>query len=572
MTEPLWNKIAESRAAHAMLIAFAALVIYSNSLHGPMIFDDFDYVASNPAIMSLHNFMDAALGRQKLANSNLITHFQDRIVVFATFAADYAVHGNATLGYHAVNLAIHIAAALTLYWLGLMLFRSSASPGIIALWGALLFTVHPLQTDAVSDISQRFTSLAALFYLLSLALYVRSRLQGDRRRSIMLYALSAVCVLLAARSKEIAFTLPAAMVLVEVCFLDGPRGLSLKRILPWTAIVMIIPATLFFTVKHDIVNAANFRNISSWEYLLTEQRVMLTYMRLLVLPLNQNVQYDYPIYGSLLQWQVFLPAAVNLSLIAAAGYLYLRSRREGSGHLRWASFGILWFYLTLSVESSIVPLDDLIYEHRLYLPIAGLALALSALGVRFYGRLGGAPSGKAFALAAAAAVLALSLATYNRNPVFQDLVAFWTDAAEESPDKPLVLHNLANAYISSGDPGRAIPVLEHALSLVRPGLRPEDDTRENVTNRVQMLNTLGVAYMRTGEAQKAISTLEKAVSLFPPDIERKGATYHDDAVWPLYNLALLYSATGDTERSDSAIQRASLIDSDELARLLQRRK
>jgi hypothetical protein len=118
-------------------------------------------------------------------------------------------------------------------------------------------------------------------------------------------------------------------------------------------------------------------------YLLTQFRVIATYIRLLFLPVNQNLDYDYPLYNSLFEPGVFFSFLFLLSIFGLAIYLFKRSRKTGNGYSLMASFGILWFFITLSVESSIIPIRDVIFEHRLYLPSVGAVVAFGA--AVFYG-------------------------------------------------------------------------------------------------------------------------------------------------------------------------------------------
>ncbi len=560
-----------SSALHMAVIVVAALIAYSNTFSAPFVFDDQAFIINNPAMKDWGSF--AALTHETPGpGRRFLIHFNDRLLVFASFALNWQMGGGSVGEFHAFNLVVHAASAVTLYWLALMLFGASAlsPPGgegslrIAAFWAAAVFAVHPVQTEAVTYISQRFTSMVGLFYLLALALYVRSRLDGPgSRRSHVLYALSVVCVLAAVRSKETAFTLPAAMVLVDVFFLGGVRGIRPSRLLPWAAAVMIIPATLVMAGAHSVgetVNAANIHSISPWGYLLSEQRVLLTYMRLLAFPAGLNFDYDYPFYTSLLQWPVMLSVLINAGLVAVAVWLYrYSSRATGRAHWRWASFGILWFYLTLAVESSIVPLNDLVYEHRLYLPMAGVTMAAAALGLRFCEVIRSRAGRRALNAGAAAVVLVFVALTYSRNAVYGDLVGFWEDAARKSPEKLRVLNNLGMAYGMAGKPQEGIPVLERAASLLPARISAGQDVM-NDANRVTVLNNLGLAYASAGDNRQAIAAYERAVSMFPPDVASAGAPYHLEAPTTLRNLAIAYYNSGDAQKAVSALQYALRID------------
>jgi protein O-mannosyl-transferase len=203
---------------HAVLIILLGLMIYSNTFHVPFQFDDLPVIkqsASLPETFSLSAFLEG-----------------NRSIGYLSFALNYAVHGLSVEGYHFVNIAIHLTNALLLYILVIVSFITPVlrdtvpkdRERAIALVSSLLFVCHPVQTQAVTYIVQRFTSLAAMFYLLSLILYVKARTLS--RPAI--YVLSLLCAVLAMKTKEIAFTLPFVIALYEAMFF---RGAGWKRFL-----------------------------------------------------------------------------------------------------------------------------------------------------------------------------------------------------------------------------------------------------------------------------------------------------------------------------------------------------
>ena len=320
-----------------------------------------------------------------------------RPIGFLSFALNYHFHRLDVWGYHLVNLAIHIVNAVLVWWLVMLTMATpvmrdqpiARHKGAMALFTALLFVSHPLATQSVTYIVQRLASLATLFYLLSLALYVKGRLGEDNKdkRVFFFYAGSILCAVLGMLTKEIVFTLPFALVLYEFSFIKTDTWrIDLKdRGIQIPAIILGIFVVLFFlNFSFDIfkpIPPLLYQGydypITAWEYLLTQFSVILTYIRLFIVPVNQNLDYDYPISHSLFEWHTVF------GMLSLAGILFLGIflfRRY-----RLISFGIFWFFLTLSVESSIIPISqNVIFEHRTYLPSFGFFLVLTGAVFYFY--------------------------------------------------------------------------------------------------------------------------------------------------------------------------------------------
>ncbi|MHC4502886.1 MAG: tetratricopeptide repeat protein, partial [Planctomycetota bacterium] len=353
-----------------------------------------------------------------------------RPVGYFTFAVNYRLSGLHVTSYHVVNLAIHIANALLLYGLVVLSFRTPRLSGsslaggapLLALFAALLFVSHPIQTQAVTYIVQRFTSLATLFYLLAIFLYVKARLCDKIfPHATVLFAASVLAAVLAMKTKEISFTLPVTILFYDLLFLAGSAKKRLVPFIPMLLTMLIIPMALFdFTGSlgetiGDIGQRARLEtDMSRAAYLFTQFRVITTYIRLLFLPVGQNLDYDYPLYTSFFQPGVFMSFVFLLLLFAGGVYLIVRSRK-GEPSLRLAGFGMIWFFVALSVESSIIPIVDVIFEHRVYLPSAGAFTALVCGAFLLVSKLGhGKPRTAAIALLAFLPVLCAG-AAFKRN-------------------------------------------------------------------------------------------------------------------------------------------------------------
>jgi len=407
-----------------MLILVFGIAIYSNTSHVPFQYDDINDIVLNQVL------------RPPLDLGRIWHSFPSRVVTLMTFAVQFALTGSAPRGFHFINLLIHLLTAMAVFGTTRLLLQTpalkrtvrSSQRALFALAPALLFLTHPLQTEAVTYIVQRHTSLATLFYLGTLWMYLRARLEDGRHyRVVFLFMLAAML------TKEISFTLPFAILLVDFCFFPVSNketiAKKIRRWLPFAAFLLVIPLTLYLSSSGNLGHGGRFMSVhgavdsetSRWDYLLTQFRVLRTYLRLLVFPVGQSIDYDYPLssgWGDPDTWMAF---SLLLSLFCLALSLLKKHRL--------LAFGMLWFFLTLSVESSLMPLKDVIIEHRLYLPMFGFALFLSSLLWRW------ARSPLRFMAIILLIVVALSSMTYERNEVWKSHLTLWLDAAKKSPAK-----------------------------------------------------------------------------------------------------------------------------------------
>lgn len=446
----------------AVVFVIAAFIIYSNVLNGEFLYDDYDYIVENSAV---HNFSNFSLS-------------DPRQVGYFSFALNYALGKNDPFGYHVVNIAIHAANAVLLFLLVnaiLAIFTGGAAPGErhlkIPLLAAALFLVHPVETQAVSYITQRFTSLAAFFYLSAVYLYLkaRQRLEKERRGAAcyIQYAASFLATVLAMRTKEISFTIPF-MILAEEAFLFKDSVFGRRRfylLLPFAASLVIIPLAIIGPEMGLLPQAEglmemtrgdkirDLQTLSPYEYLLTQFRVLVIYLRLLLLPVNQSAIYDLTASRTFLDISVVSSLAILLCVMAAGFFVWMRSSRlsrEQAARRRLFSIGIFWFFLASSVESSFIPIKDLIFEHRAYLPSAGafmtIAVLLTAVADRLIKR------GNEFLRTAAVLLVCLPLgaATYVRNDVWSSEMKFWDDIVHKMPNKPIGYNNRSHAYAKAG--------------------------------------------------------------------------------------------------------------------------
>ncbi len=533
-----------SQAIVPILIAITALLIYSNTFSFPFHFDDTSSITENDKIRVLSNFLDTS---------------GTRYIGELSFALNYYFGEFNVFGYHLVNIIIHIINGILIWWLVNLTFKTPVMQrqpvnlqvsSLIALAASLIFITHPIQTQAVTYIVQRFASLATLFYLLSLVLFVRWRLSSGSGYRAALYLFSLLSVVLSMKTKEMSFTLPFIILLYEFFFFRA-RLRKVYFLIPYLLTLLIIPLSIIGIGSHkpvgDIVGglgeaARETELISRGSYLLTQFRVIVTYIRLLFLPVNQNLDYDYPVYHAFFIPGVFLSFLFLLFLIGLGVYLLIRSQRNGNGYAPLISFGIFWFFITLSVESSIIPIRDVIFEHRLYLPAVGAVIAFSSAmlyGFEHWRGWIGIGKGERVSSFPAAVVLLLiiivllSFATYQRNLVWRDGITLWSDVVSKSPLKARVHYNLGINYYDSG-------ILHKAIEEYKTTIRLKH-------NYAEIHNNLGVIYARQGRMDEAIAEFGIALRL-ESDLAKAPVSAH---AYAHYNLALIYVRQ---ERVNEAIE------------------
>ncbi|WP_248341115.1 tetratricopeptide repeat protein [Anaeromyxobacter paludicola] len=497
------------RGALALLgVALLGAAAYANTFQVPFVADDLSSIVDNGLVRDLASYLPGGGGYAAARH---------RYVTYLTFALNYRLGGLEVAGYHLVNLLVHLANAALLFALVRGLFlaprlaRSALAPrrDAVALLAAALFVAHPLQTGAVTYVVQRLASLATLFYLLAAALYLSWRLRREAGLAAPGRYLGALlATLVAMKTKEIAFTLPLALLLLEASFFGRPGRRAWLGLAPFLLTLAVIPLTLLAPAGGaGLAGAEAAVRAGAWsrhDYLVTQVAVVGTYLRLLVLPVGQNLDHDYPLQTTLFAPALAGPVAAIAGLLGLAAALYRRTGPRAARGLdpawRLVGFGILWFFLALAVESSVVPIDDLIFEHRVYLPSAGLLAGAAAAAVLGVSRLRPAWR-RAGAAALVAVVLALATATFLRNRTWSSAVSLWTDAAAKSPAKARARLNLGKALVEAGRPGDALPEYAAALRL-DPG---SPDLR----------NDLGVALLQLGRYDEAIAQLRLAVQLAP---------------------------------------------------------
>jgi protein O-mannosyl-transferase len=473
-----------------LIIIMSAFTIYSNTFNSEFVLDDLRNIVRNNEIHNFDNFTKICYW----------TKINSRPFAMFTFAVNYSLHELSVTGYHIVNLIIHIVSGWFVFLiarkiLSLALFRDETDSNyrdILSLFVSLLFIVHPIQTQSVTYIVQRMTSLAGMFYLISLYCYANARLhhiqKGMKKTVIIFYIISVVCSILALLSKQNSATLPLMMMLFEIFFIRDKNG---RIFFKYVSIALSLISLTYIIIFFRIILPENTTSTSGFEYFITQSRVIVKYLQLLILPLNQNVDYDFKLSQSLMDIRVLLCIGVIISLFVLGIYTFDK--------LKILSFGVFWFFITLSVESSIIPLGDIIFEHRLYLPVFGYALCF----VFLFHKLFQTRKHKYLYLFLIIVIISYGSKAYNRNEIWETGFSLWSDTLKKSPNKARPLYNMGLAYIDAGNVDNAISYFMMALNIER-----DADT----------YNNLGSAWYTKGEYQKAANYIGESLKLQPDNI------------------------------------------------------
>jgi len=504
-TQSLWN-VLSGRAAPLLVIAACALA-YANALAGPFVFDDLPAIVENELLppTTFTEWFSAPAGSTA----------SGRPLVAFSFALNHALFGEVVTGWHATNLILHALCALVL--LGLTretLTRTGHEhPGPIAFAVALLWSLHPLLTDAVNLVASRSELLVSLAYLL--VLYCLSKAATAKSPWTLL------CVLACAAgmaSKEVMVSAPLIAFAWDRTFLAGSwraawtarRGLHLSLAVTWLVLVVCV----LTSDRGDSVSLGG-TVVSTWESLCTQAGAIVHYLRLLFWPAPLSIDYaGWPVVRDFTQ---VLPQAL---VLLAMGIIALRRfiSRHADGLLLVVFFAILW------PSSSVIPLTgELVAEHRMYLASAPLVVLVVMAVQRYLG---------SSALLAATVLLApvLLMTTRDRNEDWSSARAIWQSATEARPTNARAWNSLGVAHKVEGRLKEAGEAWHEALA------HEPDDYHAH--------GNLGKHYARGNDAERSIQHFGRAVEARPNDLELR------------YELGSILLVTGDAEGAEEHLSAA----------------
>ena len=557
-----------------LLMVVCTCFVYSDSIKGPFVFDDIYNIQANPKIRLTE------LSLNGIVNAGFESPCANRPVAYISFALNYYFNRLDTRGYHFINILVHILTGILLFYLvkvTLALLSAqhlkfcfktnvlsdqsnaatcnftnliiSTSPGsfrsasiellLIPFFTAFIWLVHPVQTQTVSYIVQRMNGMAAMFYILCLLFYVKARLSNSNAKKTALFFACILSGMLSLGSKEIAATLPFFIFIYEWYFFQDLNLKWLKRhsIYLFCLLCMIGFVALFFLGGHpikSILSVYKHRDFSMWQRVLTEFRVVIYYIGLILFPHPKrlNLLHDFPISHSFLDplTTLFSVAVIAGLMVTAIGL----AKKE-----RLISFCILWFLGNLVIESSVIG-AEIIFEHRLYLPSMFFILIFVSLIYRM-GHSNAIDRRRqkfetASSILLCAVAIVFSVWTYQRNIVWSDDTILWRDCIKKAPDQPRQHYNLGVVLARNGN-------LDEAIEHYRTALKLKPDYSAVYYN-------LGNVLARKGDAGAALYNYRKALQFDP------------DSFKSYYNIAKILFNRGNINEAIRNYQKALTINSE----------
>ncbi len=547
-----------------VIIAVVSILIYANSLNNAFQYDDQVYLEENTNIKTI-GLPDIFLNPSSLFAPNTTTgHY--RPLVLLMHVMNYRIHGLNPFGYHVVNLAFHVGSAVLLF----LIVRAMLSGGM-ALTAALIFAVHPFNSEVVNYITARSSVMSGFFYLLAFYCWVRYRnnppLSPFNKGGLrgIFYVASLLAFLPGMLSKEVVITLPIVLWLYDLYFVHPVRTphSAFRTLFSWRTYLPYFPFVLAVVVPMMIIRIIYWGGVApSFKrplpvQLYTELPVLVKHLRLFIFPVGLNVDHYAEIYRSFFAWPVAVSAFILLVylLLAAAAY------RARSSEWRVVSFFMIWFFIVL-LPTIVIPLNAIFQENRGYLAMivfpvfAGVMLGkLTKIPLNppfSKGEISSPPLEKGgeggferlfsskvrnYASVVILIILVLSYGagTVYRNGVWRNGISLWSDAVAKSPESSLAHTNLGTGYAQQGRNDKAIEHFLKALRFSDPLARP---------HLANIHYNLGTTYQQMGRDDMAMGEYKVVAEISPSDFR------------PHYNLGVLYQQVGEDEAALEAYRAA----------------
>ncbi len=485
-----------------LIVAVSAVLVYAKSLPYPFFFDDEIIISQNANIMQLWTPLSWSL----------------RSITDLTFKLNYAISGLNVVAFRGTNLLIHVAAGLALYGatrhtllLPCLRDKFGKASSWLAFFVSLGWVLHPLQTASVTYICQRAESLMGLFYLLSLYCFLRY-VGSERGR---LWAdLSIIACGVGMGTKEVMFTAPIMILICDYVLVAGSmREIVQRRCMYYIALFAtwgIFAALYVHSMAGILANAGMVTSdVSALSYLGTQCGVLIQYLRLAFYPRGLCLDYAWPTVDSLAG--VIVPGIPVLLIFVLTAWAIWRKKPAGIAGA--------WFFLILAPTSSVLPLLDNAFEHRMYLPLAGVIVLSMVCAFRWLGRRARRLSVLSLGLAVAICVV-LALLTFARNGQYATEEGIWRDVVSKRPQNLRARNNLAVALVQSGRDDEATEqwayVLKITESLVEGVALPRaipDNSRE--WNYFKAHANMGQMLFSRGCPEESVYHYVRALGVWP---------------------------------------------------------
>ena len=503
-----------SQLGYCLLISLLGVLFFSNHLNNPFQFDSVAYIVNNANLKNPETLLSFEFWKKE---------FLARGLLRISLALNAYLDGFRPFGYHIFNLAFHILNALLLFFVlekSLRRFGMEAVGWVskrirsVSFFSAVFFLCHPIQTESVIYIMSRSEVIASTFYLAGFLLF-QQLLERSSTSHLQygLYFLSIFLIALVGFSvKQIVATLPAIMILYYLCSCpDHSPALQFLKKWRWaiTGIIAGVAGFLFYKLLTDetflIGPSRPEEMVGRAKYMLSQPSVIVFYyLKMLLFPMNLNIDPDIAVVTSFLSWNFLLP-------MFCIAFLLLCSLKVFK--TRFVFFFLCWFFIILSPSSSIVTLHDLAAEHRTYLASAGIFILFACGVAEVTCRWG---ETRPLNITLIFCVFALGIMTMKRNAVWQSELSLWQDTHQKSPHKLRPLINLARAHSLEGNSEKAIQYYQESL-VKGPGVF--------ATNY-----NLGALYLEKGLVTDALRHFQLA-SRIEPEIPEPFAKLGEIYLW-----------------------------------------
>ncbi|MEK9628159.1 MAG: tetratricopeptide repeat protein [Nitrospinota bacterium] len=481
-----------------LVFSFFALtvIVFFNSLGNDFVFDDTHYIKENYLIKALD-----LPGLWNIFSSFYVWDYLP--LTFVSFGIDYGLFGLDPAGYHLTNLLLHFVNSYLTYRLVFHITQS----GKIALWTAIIFLTHPIQVESVSWISERKNLLSFAFFAGSFICYLR----GDSRK------LSLVLFGMACLSKSSVVILPLLLIIYDISFNEKKIMNALVDKVPYFLISLVSAAlTLLSHSTGETIKEHSDQNpLFTFFSMLA---VLKEYILKIFLPVNLNVWYPSQIYKSFYEPQVMISAIVMT--------VYFVLLWWGYKNKRIVFFGLAWFLIALLPNSQIVPMEIIMADRFLYIPLVGFSIALGSM-IR--------GSRKKEGLLIVSVLVLICLLSVNRNSVFKNDFLLWKDSVARNPNNTFSLMFYGVSHWEKGDHDHALESLKQA-KIIEPANEKaalysahiykekkewnkaealyKELARKHPKN-AKYLNHLAVFWDKRGKTKKSIETINQAIKLDP---------------------------------------------------------
>ncbi len=589
------------RCLFFVVIFLWVILVYSNSLYNSFQYDDIHHIRENFNIRKLTNIPSFFKDPRMFSFHSEDSMYRPFLLV--TYALNYYIHGNNVVGFHIVNVLLHAINAILVFLILLIFFSTyHFIPFLIA----LLYATHPVNTEAVNYISSRSDVLSTTFFLSSFYLFIRGKpLTSNLSKGVdsgkkynnkvisifylVCYFISLIFYFLGLLTKEVVITLPIILFLYDWFFISRDRrsvDMSWKkeesiRLSDYTSLIGLhlpfwITTAIYLYIRRLVMGASGVMSalhrtkpisLSDYTvsyttlYQITQIKVILQYLKLWFVPTGLTVEHGYPLIESFKDIWLWFSLVILTVLLGVSIILYKRDNR--------ITFFSLWFVVAL-LPTTLLPLNVVMAEKRLYLPGIGLAGIVAVMLTWICSRKI-LKDGHGYRIVIALVtiiILLFSGSTFSRNRVWRDGITLWKDALEKTPHSFRAYGLLGEAYLEKGLFDKAIDSFKTSLSInpeqgeiyndlgiilyrkgrVKESLKTFKDGIKFEPRMPELYNNLGNIYYKIGEYQKSVDMYKKAIQIRP----EFGRAYG--------NLGSIYFILKDYERARYYYQKAVEID------------